>query len=311
MNQVILNLMLRWLGIRNNIAAAATQQLIRAGQNRDWYNPGQDQQFQDHANTVASAARQQIADVTGAYWDLLLQQLGGHVPDTAPPVPPTDQPNRFGQIGSTYRYAISQGQAEAEAIQRSNLKINEAIDREISQVAEAVQTDVLTRSEQEAGPGDSKIIGYRRVIHPELSTSGVCGMCVVAADRIYDSDQLNKIHTNCNCGVLPVYEGFEDYGWQLNVDDLNALYKAAGGTQIKQLSKIRIAGLTDQGRLGRFRARSGTTWPGNSSGRAQPDPRKPVTGPTRSLLDIIAEHEPPDSQPRQGDANPQPDTGAS
>jgi hypothetical protein len=41
------------------------------------------------------------------------------------------------------------------------------------------------------------VTGYRRVIHPELSKSGTCGLCVAAADRIYYVDDLMPIHTNC------------------------------------------------------------------------------------------------------------------
>ncbi len=45
---------------------------------------------------------------------------------------------------------------------------------------------------------------YRRVIHPELSKTGTCGLCAVASTRTYHTSALMPLHSNCKCGVRGV-----------------------------------------------------------------------------------------------------------
>jgi hypothetical protein len=84
-----------------------------------------------------------------------------------------------------------------------------------------------------------KVDGWRRIIHPELSRSGTCGLCIVAADRIYHSSELMPLHDRCKCTVAPIINSI-DPGYSLNKSDLNALYQQVGGTQAAQLVKTRI-----------------------------------------------------------------------
>lgn len=76
----------------------------------------------------------------------------------------------------------------------------------------------------------SKVLEYRRVLHPELSRSGSCGLCIAAADRWYSTAALLPLHANCKCGVAPAGSDY-DPGFQLNSDDLKKLYEQAGGTR--------------------------------------------------------------------------------
>ncbi len=90
---------------------------------------------------------------------------------------------------------------------------------------------------------------YRRVIRPYLGSGGpVCGLCIVASDRIYTIEDLLPIHDNCRCGVVPV-GSTADPGKTLNDDDLRALYQAAGGTAGRRLKTVRVA-ITEHGELG-------------------------------------------------------------
>lgn len=73
------------------------------------------------------------------------------------------------------------------------------------------------------------ITGYRRVLHPELSTTGSCGLCVAASDRVYKIGELLPIHNLCKCEVVPIY-GKRDPGSQINDEDLAVLYAEAGDT---------------------------------------------------------------------------------
>ncbi|MCO6558490.1 MAG: hypothetical protein J6575_03515 [Bifidobacterium sp.] len=79
---------------------------------------------------------------------------------------------------------------------------------------------------------------YRRVIHPELSKTGSCGICVVAATRIYKIRDLKAMHVECHCGIVPITD--QDPGEYLNNIDLETIYRKAGGTSADQLRHLRI-----------------------------------------------------------------------
>lgn len=82
-------------------------------------------------------------------------------------------------------------------------------------------------------------IGYRRVIHPELSAGGTCGLCVAASHRFYHVRDLDPIHDRCKCTVLPVTED-ADPGKDLNDADLQDVYRAAGTTDGPTLKQARF-----------------------------------------------------------------------
>lgn len=90
----------------------------------------------------------------------------------------------------------------------------------------------------------SGVTRYRRIIHPELSKTGTCGLCVVAADRVYSIAALMPLHGNCHCTVLPIV-GDNDPGLRLNDDDLKRIYKEAGGTASAKLRQTRVLTLTN------------------------------------------------------------------
>lgn len=124
----------------------------------------------------------------------------------------------YQRIAEQYRYqVVSEGVPE-----------DKARDKALFKLAIAVETDVTlaVREQYHKTMGRHKSDGYRRVLHPELSKSGPCGRCVVAADRTYHVADLLPIHSNCVCEVLPVY-GELDPGINLNASDLMRLYKAA------------------------------------------------------------------------------------
>ena len=73
------------------------------------------------------------------------------------------------------------------------------------------------------------IKGYRRILHPELSKTGACGLCAVASDQIYHVAQLMPLHNLCKCTVLPII-GTADPGSGLNNLTLEQLYGSAGGS---------------------------------------------------------------------------------
>lgn len=154
----------------------------------------------------------------------------------------------YSRVAAEYRYQVSKGEPKEKAKKA-------ALDR----AATIAQMDVsLAGREQEhevfKQVNDREIIGYRRILRPELSESKTsCGLCVVAADRLYHLEHLKEIHANCHCAVLPVYRT-ADPGLQLNDEDLKRLYAAAGSTgggkrQFGALKYVRVV-ITEDGELG-------------------------------------------------------------
>ena len=112
----------------------------------------------------------------------------------------------------------------------------------VQRAQDLVETDVTLAARQEFARimrATPTIIGYRRVIHPELTKSGTCGLCIAASTRTYDKRNLLPIHDHCVCTVLP-YTDQDDPGDFMNRQDLDALYAAAGGTGAQELSRIRV-----------------------------------------------------------------------
>src|SRR5690606_18076754 len=69
-----------------------------------------------------------------------------------------------------------------------------------SRLEREVATDItLARREAEWAhtSRDQRVVGYRRVLG--YSTKGNCGLCVVAASRVYASEDLAPILAHCGC----------------------------------------------------------------------------------------------------------------
>jgi hypothetical protein len=93
------------------------------------------------------------------------------------------------------------------------------------------------------------ITGQRRVIHPELSKGGTCGLCIAASDRVYHPGELRPIHGHCECTTLPIVDG-RDPGAGLNGLDLKTLYGNAGNsTSAAALKRTRYK-IDEHGELG-------------------------------------------------------------
>lgn len=133
-------------------------------------------------------------------------------------------------------------------------------------------------------PAGKKVLGYRRVVRPELSKEGPCGLCVVAATNWYTVDKLKPIHNLCKCVAVPVVKDADPgFGW--NQEDLrknlDLMYGAAGGsTYGKDLKRIRVK-ITEHGELGpilEYRAKKAWTEKKNYSAH-----RPKYVRPTRQV----------------------------
>lgn len=152
-----------------------------------------------------------------------------------------DPADAYGRVADGYRYAVTSRGDDPHVAQ----------DKARVRIANTAETDVTlaVREQWQQSMFSLKgVTGYRRILHPELSKTGPCGLCVVAADRVYKKEDLLPLHNKCVCEVLPVY-GRVDPGITLNGDDLRAVYEAAGGNTREHLRRITVA-LAEHGELG-------------------------------------------------------------
>lgn len=121
-----------------------------------------------------------------------------------------------------------------------------------------VEDDIAATVRDEAQKvmwGTREVIGYRRVIHPEFSKTGTCGLCVVASSRFYTKSELMPLHDKCKCTISPITKT-QDLGLKLNEDDLARIYDAAGSTYAEDLKRITVQ-VREHGELGPILTRKG------------------------------------------------------
>lgn len=150
----------------------------------------------------------------------------------------------FNRPARTQRYLESKGvdvaQARGEALKRMRRLVGDNL-----MLAQRLAEAEMIAKASRVNP---QITGFRRIIHPELSRTGVCGLCIAAADRVYTVRDLLPIHGRCKCTVAAVTAEF-DPADVLNKADLDQLYGAAGGTSGAQLKRTRYQ-VDEHGELG-------------------------------------------------------------
>jgi hypothetical protein len=174
----------------------------------------------------------------------------------------------FNRPARTFRAIEAQGKPRAEADTAARQRIDSLVEDNVMLAQRFAESEIVQNAVNLDQP-DVRIVGYRRVIHPELSRTGVCGLCIAAANQIYKVGTLLPIHTNCKCTIAAV-TAKHDPADDVNKADLSALYKLAGGTDGPQLKRIRFQ-LDEHGELGP------TLVP-----RKQFKPRKQFTRPRRA-----------------------------
>ncbi len=199
------------------------------------------------------AMTQQVADeILAGVRQVVRVELGGLADEPSRLVEPSppwgleqgreaqDPAEAYGRVADGFRYAVTMlGDDEDKAQRKAAVR-----------VANTARTDVqlAVRAQYQKTMSAQGAEGWRRILHPELSETGPCGLCVVAADRVYSTEDLLPIHNRCVCEVLPIYAG-ADPGINLNGDDLAAVYAAAGGNTRDKLRRISVV-LTEHGELG-------------------------------------------------------------
>lgn len=215
-----------------------------------WYDPKSLDTFHTSASALVRQGQVVTGNLTGAYVDRTLVDLGltparGAVslPAQLREVAPADEWER---PAKEYRRLRVTGIAELQAELAAEARAERMATMDLALAAREASRQRL----QVAG-----VTGYRRVIHPELAKSGSCGLCVVASDRVYARETLLPLHNGCNCTTLAIV-GEDDPGLRINTADLTALYDAAGGESTREaLQRIRVT-VNEHGELGPILSRA-------------------------------------------------------
>lgn len=195
--------------------------------------------------SLVDASLAQTRRVTASYTQTVLTDMGA-APEVMPkvnefyPRSDTNIVDVYTRPAEVYLYAISQGKTDAEALKMALARVKSLAAMDTAAAERDATADILA-----AAP---KVIGFRRVIHPELSKSGTCGLCIVAATRFYTSDELMPLHNDCKCKPMPITKE-DDPGLKLNEFDLKEIYNAAGSNTMEDLKRIRVA-VKENGELG-------------------------------------------------------------
>lgn len=245
----------------------------------DWTDPAQTGPAVTTAVTVVQAAQRRVASVTDGYLARSTTTITGRRADAVGAVDvrslrrklPQDVIESLAAGRGISQAAAERAQSRVEAVPAEQvygripqhvrfatvargMSPDQAALDGIRRAMAMADTDVMLADRAQAQkffttrkpPG---VIGYRRILHPELGSGAPpCGLCVVAADRVYTIEELMPIHSRCRCTVAAVTRT-ADPGLQLNGDDLARIYEAAGGNTARRLKTVRVE-FAEHGELG-------------------------------------------------------------
>lgn len=233
--------------------AAGVKKLMDRMFNR-WYFQKDVDQFVDDVIPLVREAQEQIADLTEQYMDSINEALGVKIKPSMRNKH-VELPKRLRQVDPKTEWNRPARAARvARLLGADEFQANELAQQRAQQMARMDALKAQQEAEKQRWGVSDDIIGYRRIIHPELGKGGpVCALCVVAATRIYSTETLKALHGGCRCSVSPVLRDgtgiITDPGFDLNRDDLDKLYEAAGGNTRDDLLTINV-GTIEHGELG-------------------------------------------------------------
>jgi hypothetical protein len=206
----------------------------------------------------------------------------------------------YGRVADTYRWQQSRLDSAAKAILTDpnptpptlQSPIDAALDRAAAVAGRDAQLTLQQQAQQtmRAGHAQGLITGWRRVVHPELSKTGTCGLCIAASDRVYSTGDLMPLHDHCHCLPVPI-TATSDPGLQLDEAAFRRLYGEAGGTTREALKKTRYQ-ITDHGELGPVLAPAGAKQrtPRQVAADTAPKPRR-AQPPGQQLAKVRTLHD--------------------
>ena len=215
----------------------------------DWTDHDEITRAATVAGQSVRSSSQASAGATDAFLTRVMREMVGGSPRLAGVID-VSQPLRsgvrgydsiYGRVADTVRYQMSKGLALDDAV-TIGLQRADAMTRTDLALARREQSRRWMQSQPET------VVGYRRVVHPELSKSGTCGLCIAAADRRHSRGDLLPLHARCKCTVMPI-TGEHDPGGALNNADFAEAYALASSTSKRDLAEVRVR-VVNHGELG-------------------------------------------------------------
>lgn len=172
-------------------------------------------------------AQQTMADLTSAYLTQQIVTLGGGttaavgIPSslvTGSAIRGVDPAEVLRRPYEQLWTALSQGKSLDQAVQIGRVRA-ESISMTNLQLAK-------TAAGREVMRGDSRVVGYRRV----LTGLHSCGLCIIASSQRYHKADLMPIHPSCDCAIAPII-GTHDPGRSINSATLTQGALMSGKTE--------------------------------------------------------------------------------
>lgn len=212
----------------------------------DWANPTQTLPAASAAVAAGLAGRQAVGEAAAQFVAVVTAILrdnpvvGAVIPALSGYPRNVDPFDVYSRPIFAYRDAIARGldeqMAQTEAFQRAEML--------------AMTDNLLARRDAAVQQFErDQVTHYRRVIRPEMSKTGVCGLCIAAASRVYTIKTLMPIHTRCKCDVISILGAGDDPGEQFNLADMKRIYSEIDATRKEDLIRFRYA-VTENGELG-------------------------------------------------------------
>lgn len=236
--------------LANSTVAAVQRLYAELLADNGWFVQRRVDAIVDDVTDVMADSLQAAADLTQGWLEGVLDVLEVDYRDIEIDVDPAVR------IGVTPEREWNRPAEQARVSRLLGADEFQANEKALIRAEQQARTDLrLARreAEQEMWGVSGDIISYRRILRPELSQTGPCGLCVVAASRVYQKSELEPLHNGCVCDVLPIVKDSSgtilDPGFDLNEDDLKVLYAAGGGTGRQGLQRVRLKTI-EHGELG-------------------------------------------------------------
>lgn len=195
----VVDLVAAYAALRLRLAQAAATAAADASRGfGGWYDAAAITTMSTGIVRQVEPAQRQTASVTDAYLVRVLAAMTGRRPKPTGLVRVAGLRTGvahtavYGRLADQYRYEASIGTDPAVAL-------DHVVTR--AELLAQTDTDLAFRAQVHAFFDANKVTGYRRVVRPELSAGGSCGLCVAAADRVYKRSALLPLHARCACVV--------------------------------------------------------------------------------------------------------------
>ena len=197
---------------------------VTVAQDIDWSNLSQSWDITSGIAELVDAGVRQEATLAQSFLSRVYDELGVSARE------PSLMIDRSLRAGTTTPLTYRRLSRDVRHLLSEGVPLQIATDQVMSRFEEMLTDDLnLAMREQSRRffmANERTTLGFRRVIRPELSETGVCGLCAVASDRWYSRDDLMPIHSRCRCDVVPITRDYDPA--EMNEVDLRSLYEAAG-----------------------------------------------------------------------------------